>query len=264
VLVGLGNWYVLDLMKIVYSHWSAPRFMSMDHRIILAVSVLLARQHYSQIEMVTDYQGAKLFEKMQLPFTSVRTDLEGFDVHPMAWAAGKMKVYSLQEEPFAHVDQDVFLFKALPQKIVEAPLFAQSYEARHLYNVSLSKTPERHVARFTTPASDWDCYNAGILGGHDVEFLRDYALKGLEGIRELDSIHPYTMTVYEQAWLARHARDCGKKVITLFDHNNPSEAEALGYCHLMQCKHSDECVGRVRRRLQKMDPNMFNRAILAG
>ena len=251
-------------MKIVYSHWSAPRFMSMDHRIILAVSVLLAQQHYSQIEMVTDNQGAKLFEALQLPFTSIRTDLEGFDMSPSAWAAGKMKVYALQEGPFAHIDQDVFLFKPLPQKIVDAPIFAQSYESRSLYGVSLPRLPGPHRKRFVTGDEDWACYNAGILGGRDIEFLRDYALQGLAAMRELGSIDPWTMTIYEQAWLARHARDCGKKVTTLFDHNNPQEAEALGYCHLMQCKESDECVGRVRRRLQKMDPDMFNRAVLAG
>lgn len=251
-------------MKAVYSHWSAPRFMSLDHRIILAVSVLLASQHYGRIEMVTDNQGARLFERMQLPFTTVRTDLEGFDVHPLAWAAGKMKAYSIQDEPFVHLDQDVFLFKALPERVTQAPIFAQSFEARPLYTASLQRTPEHHRKRLVTPDDDWDCYNVGIIGGHDVEFLRDYATKGLEAIREFEAFDPIAMTVYEQAWLARYARDCGKKVTTLFNHTNPLEAEALGYCHLMQCKHSDDCVGRVRRRLQKMDPEMFNRAVLAG
>jgi hypothetical protein len=238
--------------------------MSVDHRIILAVSVLLARKHYDRVEMVTDLKGARLFEKMQLPFTAMRTDLEGFDVNPMAWAAGKMKVYAMQEEPFIHIDQDVFLFKALPQRVVQAPIFAQSHEPRSLYNVAIPKTPKRHLERLVTPDSAWDCYNAGILGGHDLEFIRDYATKGIEAIRELDVIDPYTMTIYEQAWLARHARDCGKTVTTLFDHRRPHDAETLGYCHLMQCKHTEECVGKVRRRLQSMDPEMFNRAVLAG
>lgn len=251
-------------MKVVYSHWSAPRFMSVDHRIILAVSVLLARQHYDRVEMVTDSKGARLFEKMQLPFTSVRTDLEGFDVNPMAWAAGKMQVYAMQEEPFVHIDQDVFLFKPLPKRIMEAPIFAQSHEPRNLYNVTIPRTPKNHLERLVTPDHDWDCYNAGILGGHDLDFIRSYAIKGIEAIRELDVIDPWTMTIYEQAWFARYARDLGKKVTTLFHHAHPLEAEALGYCHLMQCKHSDECVGRVRRRLERMDPDMYNRAILAG
>jgi hypothetical protein len=264
VLVRLRSRDILDLMRVVYSHWSAPRFMSVDHRVILAVSVLLARQHYDQIEMVTDDQGARLFERMQLPFTSVRTDLEGFDVTPKAWAAGKMKAYSIQQEPFIHIDQDVFLFKALPEHVVAAPVFAQSFEPRPLYDWSLDVTPSQHRARLTTPDHAWDCYNVGIIGGHDVEFLCDYATKGLEAIREVEAFDPVAMTVYEQAWLARHARDCGKRVTTLFNHTNPLEAEALGYCHLMHCKHSEECVGRVRRRLQRMDPDLFNRAILAG
>lgn len=249
-------------MKLVYSHWSAPRRPTSDHRVIFCLSVLLARQHYSRIELVTDYAGAWMVERLRLPFDNVRTDLQEFDAPATAWAAGKLKAYQLQDEPFIHLDQDVFLFKRLPEEIESARLVAQSREPLDWYLANMSETPPEHVARLTLPPDRWEAVNAGILGGTDVAFINDYATKALEAVNENQVFHPKAMTVYEQAFFSRHAYDCGKKITVLLDYDE--QAEEKGFTHLMQCKLKETCMTRVRQRLQNMDMDMYRRAVLAG
>lgn len=248
-------------MKLVYSHWSSPRSMTVDLRITFCLSVLVASRRYPRIELITDSTGARLVERLQLPFTGVRTDLDHLDVSPLAWASGKLMAYSLQEEPFIHLDQDVFLFRRLPERLHMAPILAQSPEPRGMYDVALAHAPLDLVRGMTLPSDDWGAYNAGILGGTDVGFLHDYARRALDAIRTVCTFHPVTMTMYEQAFLARAARDAGKRVEVLMQ--DDSEAESLGYTHLMNAKQRVECMSRVRRRLEREDPDLFSRAVLA-
>jgi hypothetical protein len=249
-------------MKLVYSHWSAPRRPTSDHRVIFCLSVLLARKHYSRIELVTDYAGAWMVERLKLPFDRVRTDLQEFEAPATAWAAGKIKAYQLQDEPFIHLDQDVLLFNRLPDYIEKAPLVAQSQEPIDWYYVNMAATPAKHVEKLSCPRHDWSAINAGILGGTDIEFIRDYATKALEAINENTAFNPLAMTIYEQAFYSRHARDCGKEITVLLDYDE--QAEEKGYCHLMGCKQKESCMVRVRQRLQDMDNAMYQRAVLAG
>ena len=43
-------------------------------------------------------------------------------------ALGKLIAYSIQDGPFVHIDNDVFLWKPLPQELLQAPVFAQCPE----------------------------------------------------------------------------------------------------------------------------------------
>ena len=249
-------------MKIVYSLWSKPRVMSADHRVCLALSVLMARQHYDTVEMVTDSPGARLLERMGLEFSALRTDLDDLDVPPAAWAAGKLVAYLRQEKPFIHVDHDVFLFRPLPERITSARLAAQSFEDRALYRKAMGHLPADLLSRLVLPEDKWGAYNAGILGGTDVGLLQEYAARALYAIRTAGPVHPVTMTVFEQAFFARAAAEAGVKVETLLEHDE--DADDAGYCHLMCAKQRPDCMARVRRRLEELNRVQYTRAILAG
>lgn len=249
-------------MKVVFSQWSAPRAMTFDHRVIFALSALMASQLCPTVELITDSIGARLVDRLRLPFSEVRTALDGFNAPTTAWAAGKLKAYSLQDTPFLHLDQDVFLFQPLPAEVWKSPIVAQNFEGLNMYLRALRTTPAFHVEQFTLHRDKWAAYNAGVLGGTDVAFLRDYADRALHAIRENPEFHPLSMTVYEQAWLARAAADAGKQVTVLLDY--PEKAEEIGYSHLMDCKRSGSCMLRVRDRLKRLDPDLYERVSLAG
>lgn len=257
-------------MKVVYSLWSAPQQFSADHRIIFALSHLLASRLYPKIELVTDRAGAELCRRMGMEFTQVRLDLEGLDINPAAWAAGKMVAYSVQEEPFAHIDHDVFLFKPLPDRVEQAAAFAQNDESYFRYKESLARTRPAHLPYVSLPPRRWHAFNTGVFGGRDLDFIRRYALKGISLIRDYPNFDGWAMSVYEQAWLAKYAEDMGVQVELLIKSPDTDpeaieeEARELGYCHLMQCKQQGPCMARVRARLQRESPALYERAVLAA
>jgi hypothetical protein len=242
--------------------------MSANDRVIFALALTLARQHYSEIEFVTDEDGADLLvTKVGLKFNRVRTDLQQLDLPRSAWVAGKLKAYALQEEPFIHLDHDVLLFQPLPEKLLAAPVAVQSTEPAGWY----------HKPRTYCSASAWDectrplgaspfAYNTGLFGGTDLEFIRSYGEKALDNLRrEADrknGVSPGCMTVFEQAFLARHAADQRAEVKPLL--RNWSEGEQFGYTHLMCAKQRPECLLKVRQRLQALDPELLLRAEIAG
>lgn len=96
----------------------------------LGLSLLLARRHYPETALVTDSAGkALLVDTLGLSFTSVSTELDCLrDADPDLWALGKLVAYSIQDEPFIHLDTDVFLWRALPARLTSAPVLAQHRE----------------------------------------------------------------------------------------------------------------------------------------
>src|SRR5687767_10805394 len=105
-------------MKIVQSFWSLPysdatapgslsRFGGgWPHPIFnwlsWTLSCLKFREHYKQVELITDLEGKKiLIEGLGLPYTQVSTELENIrSVNAKVWAFGKIYSYALQRKPF--------------------------------------------------------------------------------------------------------------------------------------------------------------------
>ena len=128
-------------MKIIYSLWTDPMklnnnalgFNSLDdffQSFILSVNV--ARQHYPNIHFYTDDYGVELIKPYegQLNFTQVHNVLNDLDWLPKNWwAFPKIYVYSLQKEPFMHLDNDFYLWDKIPDEVVKNhDIICQSHE----------------------------------------------------------------------------------------------------------------------------------------
>lgn len=114
------------IMKIVQSFWSKPMLMNDNSDAIFrsnggwtdriyfymswALSCLKFKEIYNEIELVTDINGKHLlYDILELPYTNVVTKLDDLnDYNHNLWALGKLYAYKLQQEPFIHVDSDVF------------------------------------------------------------------------------------------------------------------------------------------------------------
>ncbi len=104
-----------------------------------------------------------------------------------SWRAG-----SLQDEPFVHIDTDVFLWKPLPPRLTSAPVFSQCPEDHPLDEWCGPQAIEAAFARHglllpiewqwarAQPASSFREENCGILGGTRVDFLRHYAQTAID------------------------------------------------------------------------------------
>ncbi|MCD8078847.1 MAG: hypothetical protein LUF04_00020, partial [Bacteroides sp.] len=160
-------------------------------------------QHYDKVELVTDQAGKELLiDRMELPYDSVRVVLDDINHYPsLLWALGKIYAYSIQDEPFIHVDGDVFIWKKFSEKVEAGQLIAQHKEvghefSEHYYKGLLRARPDyfpKEILQFreqvTTQLTE---ANAGILGGNDLDFIRSYCE---EAFRFVDRVMDQVLTV---------------------------------------------------------------------
>lgn len=197
--------------KAVFSFFSYPLLKGTDYANFRTLedflsawtlSVNLACQQFKEIELVTDNFGKKiLVDKLGLPFTKVINEIDEKipdHVKDIYWAFSKLWAYFLQKEPFIHIDYDVFLWKRLPDSILEAPLFGQNTES-DIWKIDLYRLGYRMMCRHLKyKPEDWTvvhpyihknniAINAGILGGNDIEFLSKYASTAVKIITSEDN-----------------------------------------------------------------------------
>ena len=191
-------------MRAVWSFWSKPYFaerrsswgVELRHWLAWGLSLRLAMQHYPETQLVTDDGGARiLIDDLQLPFKSVSMALNSFAREdPGWWALGKLEAYRIQQDPFVHIDTDVFLWKPLRPSLANADVFAQNPEPIELGNSCYRPEDiEDALARagrawlpdewlwYRESARDYaraEC--CGILGGNRIDFIRYYATRALQ------------------------------------------------------------------------------------
>lgn len=185
-------------MRAVWSFWSKP-FQEykgriwrspLHHWLAWGLSLRLARRHYPETMLVTDSAGkALLVDGLGLAFTHVSTELDSLRKADAGWwALGKLVAYRLQDQPFVHLDTDVFLWKPLPPEIARAPVFAQCSEDHPpLATWCGPLDVERAFAKHNAPLpAEWEWSrsrslssyreaNCGIMGGTRLDFVRYYA-----------------------------------------------------------------------------------------
>src|SRR5438105_88271 len=112
-------------LTAIWSFWTKPYFASrrltwhheLHHWLAWGLSLRLASRHYPETWLYTDDAGARiLIEELNLPFTHVSTVLNKIeDEDPEWWALGKIEAYRRHQDPFVHIDTDVFLWNRLPR-----------------------------------------------------------------------------------------------------------------------------------------------------
>jgi len=88
--------------------WVAPEY----HLMGWALSCLQLQKIYGEVSLFANSQAARLLiDTLQLPYTDVQVKHDKLTLlHPDLWALPKIYTYSIQEQPFLHIDGDVFLF----------------------------------------------------------------------------------------------------------------------------------------------------------
>ncbi|WP_348800063.1 DUF6734 family protein [Flavobacterium adhaerens] len=210
-------------MKIIQSFWSGGRKDILEdsfgwvspkyHLMGWALSVHLLSKHY-KVELYTDKVGYELLiNKLKLPYAKVHVvmdDLNKYDKN--LWALAKIYVYSLQDTPFLHIDGDVFIWEKFSKELLNGRLIAQNLESSTLYYESNMKDLEKHLPYFpdeiikdrenikTIYAS-----NAGILGGSDIVFFKDYTKKAFEFVdrnyEHLNKISAWNFNIFFEQYL---------------------------------------------------------------
>ncbi len=197
-------------MNAVWSFWSKPYLKARknswcsekQHLLSWILSLQQARKFFGRTVLFTDDYGARmLVDGLQLEFDVVSTALDNLSDHDSKWwAAGKIYTYSAQNEPFIHIDNDVFLWKPLPVNS-NTELFAQNPE---YFEVGASfYMPEQIEALIANHGGwlprEWIWYRSsglpqraescGVFGGGNTEFINYYAKLALAMIEHSANVH---------------------------------------------------------------------------
>ena len=161
--------------------WSAPEY----HLMGWALSCLQLHNLYGNITLYANSQGANLLiDTLQLPYTEAFLTHDNLKmIHPDLWTLVKIYTHSLQEQPFLHIDGDIFLFSPFDSKLLEGELIAQNIETatENHYTRSQKELMREFVFFPLCIQKDFEsglpvqACNTGIVGGNNLSFFRDYA-----------------------------------------------------------------------------------------
>lgn len=262
--------------------WVAPEY----HLMGWALSCLQLHKIYGDISLFANTSAAHLLiDTLQLPYSAVNLTHDRLRLaHPDLWAFPKIYTYSLQEQPFLHIDGDVFLFQPFSGDLLEGELIAQNVEIAADYD-----TIKRELGQYFTffpPCVKKDFESeipvhavcAGILGGKNSSFFRDYTASAFDYIhKNADSLKHINVNrfnvFYEQHLFYSLAREYDIPVSVLFKGIvNDNEYRFLGdfhdvpfnrsYLHLLGHFKRDEftCI-RMAAKLRELYPDYYDRIV---
>ncbi len=191
-------------MKIVQTFWSGSHntnkplhmtggWASSEYNwMSWALSTLLLRRHYDQLELYTDKVGKKiLVDTLKLPYTKTHIVFDSSSkIHPKLFALAKIHTYSLQEEPFVHIDGDLFLWNPLPERLKSAGLIASNPEVDLFFNKNILDDMEEHFEHIPEHLRNLNhgehifSSNAGIFGGSNTDFIKKYCAQANQIVKQ--------------------------------------------------------------------------------
>ena len=239
------------IRNAIFSHWSVPNYLNRycgfnnrgDFESSFALSAYCAKHWFQKLTLYTDDQGVKDLDNLLPLFDEVNTDLQALHnkgVPRSLWAYPKILAYSLQEDPFLHIDNDVFLWERPPLEFLHQSLVCQSIEYKlPLYKFCFEKILKSPIKSSFAPYFSffkkflWLCGmyrkqtnnpiltpNFGIFGGTDVKFINYYCqkvFKILENKSNFAYFQKHDMgdsfnAIYEQ-WLFAHLSFKNNKIV---------------------------------------------------
>lgn len=250
-----------------------------------ALSCLQLNVLYGEVSLYTNQSGKEiLIDELGLPYKYVH--INELDIPSNLWALSKLHTYSLQTKPFLHVDGDAFMWEAIDSDLLrEKNLYAQNIESNSSFyktiidgikskNINLPDAIEEELAN-QTPIK---AYNAGIFGGSDLTFFKEYTdiafesvEKNLHNLKNSD-IKDINM-VYEQYLFYCLAKKNNKVVKCYFEEeisdmtykgivNFPDVPFETKYIHMLgSYKKSDEACMMLAKRLRQNFPKYYYKII---
>ena len=226
-------------MKIIQSFWSGNQtdftnnYGWYNYKYNWLSWILSCHQlvkYHKEVELYTDSFGYDiLIRKLQLPYTNVHVVLDVLNgYHKDLWAIAKIKTFQMQDEPFLHVDGDVFVWGSLTDKFKNANLVTQNLEITTDYynNMWNDILPNLNflpleMANYNNNRSNFAC-NMGIIGGNDINFFKEYTKISTafvdNNIRSWSSINGFNFNIFfEQILFYEFAKIKNKKIDFLFE-----------------------------------------------
>lgn len=241
-------------MKVVQTFWTGNKSLlensfgwinPQSHLMSWALSCLSLKEHYEDVILYTDSNGYKVFaELLQLPYKDVIVQYDNLSCPEPHWAYPKVVTYSLQQEPFIHVDGDVYLPDRLSSEVEKAGLIAQNIEIGSSYYKNMMNDVLQKgilLPDYLKEELDKDSigsYNAGVLGGNDLDFIKEYCQTAFHIIESnhLNDVDNHQINInnnilFEQILFYAISKIHNKPVTTILDQS----VRDNGYCYEEFC-----------------------------
>ncbi len=209
----------------LYSFWSKPYLANKgfkkfgefnnksDFILSWSTSVKLSKLYFNEVILVTDnWSWKNIFKKLKLPFDNILTKLDDIIISEKLWSISKAYAIKYMENPFIHIDSDVFIWKKLKDDFLKADILVQNEEGikdknQYLLYIGLewdyinylNGTCE-YLNNFNAKDRDVSAYNCGIIGGNNIDFLKKYADEMINLSVEYSLKDKY-INCYTTAWL---------------------------------------------------------------
>lgn len=229
-------------MKVIQSFWSGNQtnfknnYGWYSHKYNWLSWILSCHQlvkYHKDVELYTDSFGFEiLITKLQLPYTKVHVVLDDLNsYHKDLWAIAKIKTFQMQEEPFLHVDGDVFVWESLTNKFKNSDLVTQNLEITTDYYgkmweiifPNLGYLP-LEMESYNNKMTSFAC-NMGIVGGNDINFFKEYTKKSTDFVDKNKDfwykINGFNFNIFfEQVLFYEYAKTRNKNIEFLFEEIN--------------------------------------------
>lgn len=203
-------------MKIIQSFWTGKHSVEFSfgwlsnkyHYLSWILSCNQLRKYYDEVELFTDSLGYSiLIEKLRLPYTKVHIVLDELNIYDdNLWALAKIKSYSLMNEPFLHVDGDVFIFEPFDKKLMESNIITQNIETTSDYYWDMWSKIKPQLNFISEIMNNYNnqfhnkAYNMGIFGGNDISFIKSYTDASFNFVNKnkdsLSKINAYNFNIF--------------------------------------------------------------------
>lgn len=250
-----------------------------DFLFTTALSILCASRIFKEVQFISSDWGVDIVKKLDMPVTDYSNKLnEMKSVSRYFWAYGKLIAYNEQKEPFVHVDNDVFMWEPLPDRVLKAKLCFQSHEpfdepGYKYYNIlkpcfNKAKVKPKLVAE--NEVTDF-AYNCGICGGHYLDFFKEWQKLSAEYIfapenqdlffKKFKDVLIHQNLFHEQYFAASMIKHYNlRKDVRVLADNAIKIPQILKYTHLWGTTKRDKgMMARVRMRLFNEDRELFMR-----
>ncbi|WP_378176480.1 DUF6734 family protein [Aquimarina sp. SS2-1] len=265
-------------MKIIQSFWTKPTYHSSEDSnarynggwvnqkqafYSFALSALTIHKYYKQNELFTDNRGKELFHNLlELPYSNIYTNLERINHHhPKLWAFGKLVTCADQNEPFIHLDNDIFIWDKIPYDHKQYDIIAQNVEANF---PGYGKTFKYMLANFETIPSELIksyysngkilAHNAGFIGGRNLDFFQELYRSAKELIEKNEHHFPHIdvgifNTIFEQQLGYAIAEKNNLQVQYLFNNVQPNFVEVIDFSTVPLISKFIHCIGFAKKSI---------------
>lgn len=283
-------------MRYIHSIWSTPSIDNKAKQLhnykdfnknfySYFFSALLIKKMGYEIDLYCDEKSVELYSL--IPYNNIHiVDFDNEGISHKFWMWGKIKTQSLINEPYVHIDGDVFFFKdIIGNKIFNGEYDSVVQNVENSYTMSLdgfkiyypnSSTPfKKYFDKYGIKWSEFNIqgYNAGVVGFHNIELKNKYIdrvtkiigdLSKETNINEIADKYIGINVIAEQA-LLYHTLNINKtKILEILPYEiikntklkwYETIAPDLGFCHMLGVsKYRNDIILAMKNKINKMFP----------